>query len=59
LPQSVTPFLGEPPSYDYREFLNENVGDEAAKQEAKRMILADASSLSEELPVAFEAATEE
>ena len=52
LPQSVTPFLGAPPSYEYKEFLQENVGDSAAKEEAKKMIMG--STLKEEVPVAFE-----
>ncbi|KAI2505435.1 Lycopene cyclase protein [Fragilaria crotonensis] len=52
LPQSVTPFLGAPPSYDYRDFGLETVGDGKAKAEAKRLITA--SKVTELLPPAFE-----
>ena len=38
LPQSVTPFLGEPPSYEWQGERNGNVGDVAAKEEARQMI---------------------
>jgi lycopene beta-cyclase len=38
LPQSVTPFLGEPPSYEWQGERNGNVGDVAAKEEARGMI---------------------
>jgi len=38
LPQSVTPFLGEPPSYEWQGERNGNVGDVAAKEEAREMI---------------------
>jgi hypothetical protein len=38
LPQSVTPFLGEPQSYEWQGERNGNVGDVAAKEEARLMI---------------------
>ena len=38
LPQSVTPFLGEPQSYEWQGDRNGNVGDVAAKEEARLMI---------------------
>jgi lycopene beta-cyclase len=36
--QSVTPFLGEPQSYEWQGGRNANVGDVAAKEEARKMI---------------------
>ena len=51
LVQSVTPFLGAPPSYEYRDFGMETVGDQRAKAEAKRLILE--SKVTELLPPAF------
>jgi lycopene beta-cyclase len=36
--QSVTPFLGEPQSYEWQGERNVNVGDVAAKEEARQMI---------------------
>lgn len=48
--QSVTPFFGEPDSYEY-ERNNDRMGDVAAKEEAKRMI--QGSSVTAEIPVAF------
>ena len=51
LAQSVTPFLGEPDSYLYRPN-TDNVGDIAAKNEAREMILA--SKVVEDVPVDFE-----
>ena len=53
LPQSVTPFLGAPDSFEYRPN-QDGVGDVAAKQEARSMI--QASKTTEDLPVAFGAA---
>jgi hypothetical protein len=50
LPQSVTPFLGEPQSYQRKSFLY--TGDMVAKQEAKNMILKQ-ESVTEQVPVAF------
>ncbi|CAB9523227.1 Capsanthin/capsorubin synthase, chromoplastic [Seminavis robusta] len=50
LPQSVTPFLGEPNSYEY-DRNTDNVGDVAVKAEARRMITE--STVTEDLPVAF------
>ena len=52
LAQSVTPFLGEPESYEYKPN-TDNRGDVAAKVEARRMILE--SKVVEDLPVDFEA----
>ena len=57
LPQSVTPFLGAPPSYEYRDFGMENVGDRKVKAEAKRLIME--SKVTELLPPAFEDGVEE
>jgi lycopene beta-cyclase len=51
LPQSVTPLLGAPPSYEYRDFRQENVGDVKAKSEARRMITE--SMVTMDLPQAF------
>lgn len=51
LPQSVTPFLGEPEGYEYVE-RPKNQGDVAAKNEARKMI--EASKVEEQVPVAFE-----
>jgi lycopene beta-cyclase len=51
LPQSVTPLLGQPDSYEYRRN-NDRIGDVAAKQEARQMILE--AKLSSEIPVDFE-----
>jgi lycopene beta-cyclase len=48
--QSVTPFFGEPQSYEYTE-KPKQVGDVAAKMEAKEMVLE--SKLKEPIPVAF------
>jgi lycopene beta-cyclase len=50
LPQSVTPFLGEPFAYEYMRN-NDKIGDVAAKNEARRMITA--SKIQQDLPVAF------
>lgn len=51
--QSVTPFLGDPPSYEYDSRpKTKTVGDIAAKREAKEMIAM--SKVTEETPVAFE-----
>jgi lycopene beta-cyclase len=52
LPQSVTPFLGEPASYELKPNTN-GVGDVAAKMEARRMI--EASALGQDLPSDFSA----
>jgi lycopene beta-cyclase len=52
LPQSVTPFLGKPASYEY-ERNKDTIGDVAVKEEARRMI--QESKVTEDLPVAFEA----
>ena len=49
--QSVTPFFGEPSSYEYKRN-QDRVGDVAAKLEAKRLI--QESTVTEVLPVAFE-----
>lgn len=54
LPQSVTPFLGEPDSYEYRRN-TDRIGDIAAKVEARRMIME--AKLTEEIPVDFESTT--
>mmetsp|Transcript_16106 Transcript_16106/g.30417 ORF Transcript_16106/g.30417 Transcript_16106/m.30417 type:complete len:636 (+) Transcript_16106:103-2010(+) len=51
LPQSVTPFLGEPDSYLYVE-RPKNQGDVAAKNEARRMI--SESKIENVIPVPFE-----
>jgi lycopene beta-cyclase len=51
LAQSVTPFLGEPDSYLYQPN-QDNIGDIAAKNEARLMILA--SKVVEDVPVEFE-----
>jgi len=51
LPQSVTPFLGEPYSYEY-DRNTDNVGDVAVKTEARKMI-AD-SKVTKDVPVAFD-----
>mmetsp|Transcript_19929 Transcript_19929/g.42913 ORF Transcript_19929/g.42913 Transcript_19929/m.42913 type:complete len:100 (+) Transcript_19929:48-347(+) len=51
LPQSVTPFLGEPPSYEFKSN-TDNMGDVAAKEEAKSMLVA--SKVEEVVPVAFD-----
>jgi len=50
LPQSVTPLLGEPPSYEY-ERNTDTVGDKEVKTEARKMI--KESSVTEDLPIAF------
>lgn len=50
LPQSVSPLLGEPASYEYQEE-DATVGDVAAKAEAREMV--KASLVTEKLPVAF------
>jgi len=50
LPQSVTPFLGEPKSYEY-ERNQDAVGDVAVKTEARKMIMD--SKVTQKLPVAF------
>jgi lycopene beta-cyclase len=52
LPQSVTPVLGKPDSYEY-ERNKDTIGDVAVKEEARRMITE--SKITEDLPVAFEA----
>jgi len=52
LAQSVTPLLGEPGSYEYKPN-KDTLGDAAAKNEARRMILE--SKVVEDLPVDFEA----
>ena len=54
LAQSVTPFLGEPDSFECKTNLD-NQGDVAAKNEARRMI--EESKVMEDLPVDFEEAT--
>mmetsp|Transcript_8719 Transcript_8719/g.12333 ORF Transcript_8719/g.12333 Transcript_8719/m.12333 type:complete len:616 (+) Transcript_8719:2-1849(+) len=51
LPQSVTPLLGEPASYEYEED-DATVGDVAAKAEARQMIAE--SKVVKDLPPAFE-----
>jgi len=51
LPQSVTPFLGEPESYFKTTPRRQDVGDVAAKLEAKQMIRD--SQVSKLVPVAF------
>ena len=50
LAQSVTPFVGEPISYEYKEN-NDKVGDVAAKAEARSMLAA--SAVEEVVPIAF------
>jgi hypothetical protein len=57
LPQSVTPFLGAPPSYEYQDFAMETVGDPKAKAEAKRLIMT--SKITELVPPAFDEAVVE
>jgi lycopene beta-cyclase len=54
--QSVTPFFGEPGSYEYKRN-NDRVGDVAAKDEARRMLTA--SKVEEVIPVAFETDNDE
>jgi lycopene beta-cyclase len=54
LAQSVTPFLGEPSSYEFKPN-RDIVGDVAAKTEARRMIRE--SQVVEDLPVDFEVKT--
>lgn len=49
--QSVTPFLGEPESYEYKRN-TDRIGDVAAKLEARKMIAE--SKVTMELPVAFD-----
>lgn len=56
LAQSVTPFLGEPTSYEY-EPNRDITGDVAAKTEARRMI--QESKVIEDLPVDFEPKNEQ
>jgi len=56
LAQSVTPLLGEPDSYEYRPN-RDNLGDAAAKNEARRMILE--SKVVVDLPVDFEVVGEQ
>ena len=51
LPQSVTPLLGEPASYEY-ERSTDTIGDVAVKAEARKMIAA--SKVTKDLPVAFD-----
>lgn len=51
LPQSVTPLLGLPDGYDYKE-KGAVVGDVAAKAEARKMI--QESNMEEDVPVDFE-----
>ncbi|KAK1746531.1 lycopene beta cyclase [Skeletonema marinoi] len=51
LPQSVTPLLGLPDGYEYKE-KSATVGDVAAKSEAMKMIME--SKVEEVVPVAFE-----
>lgn len=55
LAQSVTPFLGEPDSYEYKPNMD-GVGDVAAKSEARRMI--QASKLGQDLPVDFNSSSD-
>lgn len=54
LPQSVTPLLGLPDGYEYRE-KKSSIGDVAAKHEARRMIME--STVEEVVPVDFEEKT--
>lgn len=56
LPQAVTPFFGEPESYEHT-VPPKNQGDVAAKNEARRMIAE--SKLEVDLPVPFEADKQE
>jgi hypothetical protein len=49
--QSVTPFLGEPESYEYKRN-TDRIGDVAAKVEARKMIAE--SKVTTEVPVAFD-----
>lgn len=49
--QSVTPFFGEPYSYEYGRNMD-RTGDVAAKTEARRMI--EQSQVVEELPIMFD-----
>ena len=49
--QSVTPFFGEPDSYEYNRNMD-RIGDVAAKNEARAMI--EQSKVVEELPVMFD-----
>ncbi len=49
--QSVTPFFGEPNSYEYDRNMD-RIGDVAAKSEARKMI--EQSQVVEELPVMFD-----
>lgn len=49
--QSVTPFFGEPASYEYSRN-NDRIGDVAAKAEARRMIRE--SQMEQDMPVSFE-----
>mmetsp|Transcript_3146 Transcript_3146/g.3659 ORF Transcript_3146/g.3659 Transcript_3146/m.3659 type:complete len:625 (+) Transcript_3146:162-2036(+) len=58
LPQSVTPLLGEPESYEYVE-RPKNQGDVAAKNEARKMIQESKAEHSNEVPVAFDQTVEE
>lgn len=52
LPQSVTPFFGEPDSFDYGAAPKQSdAGDVAAKLEAKSMI--QESAVTNDVPVAF------
>lgn len=54
LPQSVTPLLGLPDGYEYRE-KKSSIGDVAAKHEARRMIME--STVEEVVPVDFDEKT--
>ncbi|KAL7557138.1 hypothetical protein ACA910_002420 [Epithemia clementina (nom. ined.)] len=54
LMQSVTPFLGQPDSYEYK-VNTDIVGDVAAKVEARKMIME--SKVEEVVPVAFDQTT--
>lgn len=56
LPQSVTPLLGEPKSYEYKRN-SDTVGDVAVKAEARKLI--QNSEVTKDLPVAFDDAMEE
>jgi lycopene beta-cyclase len=55
LPQSVTPFLGEPDSYEY-ERNTDTIGDVAVKAEARQMIAK--SAVTKDVPVAFTSESE-
>lgn len=58
LPQCVTPLLGEPDDYEYKEVPSEkDVGDVAAKAEARKMIME--SQTTDTVPVAFDPATDD